>query len=130
MQNNRCCDVLARSASLAVTAAMLALGVSAGAAERAATNVKPPNVRTITSVTYNGTDDDLLTAGLGKTGLGAAAAPAAANATSPTAAELRRIAIFNNYRSILDISPKGGYGVLYGPNIDVQGKDTLGEGKI
>ena len=50
--------------------------------------------------------------------------------TAPTAAELRRLAIFNNYRAILDISPKGGYGTLYGPNIDADGNDTLGEGKI
>jgi hypothetical protein len=68
--------------------------------------------------------------GLGKTGLAAAAAPTPANATAPTAAELRRLAIFNNYRAILDISPKGGYGVRYGPNIDSNGGNTLGEGKI
>ena len=43
---------------------------------------------------------------------------------------MRRNAIFTNYRSILDISPKGGYGTLYGPNIDAAGNDTLGEGKI
>src|SRR5690349_22346362 len=28
------------------------------------------------------------------------------------------------------MTAKGGYGVLYGPNIDVNGHDTLGEGKI
>jgi len=28
------------------------------------------------------------------------------------------------------MSPAGGYGVLYGPNIDLAGKDTLGEGRI
>ena len=56
--------------------------------------------------------------------------PPPGNAAAPTATELRRIAIFNNYRAILDISPKGGYGVLYGPNIDVNGVSTLGQGKI
>lgn len=93
-------------------------------------NVQPGFVGAVTKSTYDGVSDDLLTGGLGKTGLGAAAAPAPANATAPTAAELRRTAIFNNYRAILDISAKGGYGTLYGPNVDSNGGDTLGEGKI
>ena len=58
---------------------------------------------------------DLLTAGLGKTGLGAAAAPAYADPLNPTALELRRNAIHANYRAILDFSANGGYGRLYGP---------------
>ena len=48
----------------------------------------------------------------------------------PTAAELRRRVIYMNYRAILDITAAGGYGTLYGPNIDINGNDTLGEGKI
>lgn len=92
-------------------------------------NVKPAFLGTITKTFYDGGSDDLLTAGLGKTGLGGAA-PAIAVPTAPTATELRRLVIFNNYRAILDISPKGGYGVLYGPNIDISGGNTLGEGKI
>ena len=32
-------------------------------------NVPPPNIGTITKATYDGVSDDLLTAGLGKTGL-------------------------------------------------------------
>ncbi|WP_171014095.1 3-hydroxybutyrate oligomer hydrolase family protein [Chitinivorax sp. B] len=79
---------------------------------------------------YNGQSDDLLTAGLGKTGLGAVAAPPFNNPSSPTVAELRRNAIWTNYRSVLDISSAGGYGRLWGPNIDTLGNDTLGEGKI
>ncbi len=79
---------------------------------------------------YDGVSDDLLTAGLGKSGLQSNAAPAIANPLQPTAAELRRLAIYNNYRALADMSTAGGYGVLYGPNIDLQGKDTLGEGKI
>lgn len=73
---------------------------------------------------------DLLTGGLGRTGLGAAAAPAYANAAAPTAMELRRNAIYANYRGILDPSANGGYGTLYGPNIDLAGNNTLGEGLI
>ena len=79
--------------------------------------------------TYDGVTDDLLTAGLGKTGL-AGAAPGFADPLNPTAAELRRRVIYTNYRAVLDISAAGGYGTLYGPNIDVNGNDTLGEGKI
>src|SRR5262245_9867375 len=74
--------------------------------------------------------DDLLTAGLGKSGLGNPRPPPVAVPASPTATELRRLAIWNNYRALADMSAKGGYGVLYGPNIDLAGKDTLGEGKI
>ena len=66
-------------------------------------NVKPAFVGTITKSTYDGNTDDLLTAGLGKTGL-AGASPPIANATAPTAAELRRLAIYNNYRALLDIA--------------------------
>jgi hydroxybutyrate-dimer hydrolase len=79
---------------------------------------------------YDGNADDLLTAGLGKSGLGLATPPAVREAKSPTVAELRRRAIHANYRALADMSPAGGYGVLYGPNIDLTGKDTLGEGKV
>lgn len=79
---------------------------------------------------YDGTSDDLLTGGLGKTGLGVANPPAVNNPKNPTAAELRRRAIHANYRALADMSPAGGYGVLYGPNIDLSGKDTLGEGRV
>jgi hydroxybutyrate-dimer hydrolase len=74
--------------------------------------------------------DDLLTAGLGKSGLGRAIAPAMSDPTKPKSVELRKRAIYANYRALVDMSPAGGYGVLYGPNIDLAGRDTLGEGKI
>lgn len=93
-------------------------------------NVKPGFLGTISQVEYDGVSDDLLTAGLGKTGLSQATAPAAANPLQPMAAELRRIAIYTNYRAIVDASTNGGFGTLFGPNIDVQGNNTLGEGKI
>ena len=73
---------------------------------------------------------DLLTGGVGKTGLGAAAPPAYADPANPTVAELRRNALFSNYRGILDPSVGGGYGSLYGPNINTNGVDTGGEGLI
>lgn len=92
-------------------------------------NTKPSYLGAVVSVSYDGQSDDLLTAGLGKTGLGGAS-PVAADPLNPTAAELRKIAIFNNYRAILDISPAGGYGTLYGPNVDAKGVVSSSEGKI
>ena len=73
---------------------------------------------------------DLLTAGLGRTGLGAAAAPAFVDPLNPTALELRRNAVFSNYRGILDPSVNGGFGSLYGPNINTAGMVTSSEGLI
>ncbi|TDP72432.1 3-hydroxybutyrate oligomer hydrolase family protein [Roseateles toxinivorans] len=83
-----------------------------------------------TEVSYNGSTDDLLTGGLGKTGLLATAPPAFAISESPTAAELRRNAIHTNYRAVLDATSAGGFTRLYGPNIDASGNDTLGEGRV
>ena len=93
-------------------------------------NAKPSYVGTVAIKTYDGTTDDLLTAGLGKTGLGAATAPTFANPTSPTATELRRAAIYNNYRALIDPTAAGGYGTLYGPNVDASGNVTANEGRI
>ena len=93
-------------------------------------NLPPAALRgPVQETAYDGLVDDLLTAGLGKSGL-MAAAPAYVNPFAPTAAELRRNAIHTNYRALVDYTALGGMGVLYGPNIDLNGNDTLGEGKI
>lgn len=84
----------------------------------------------VRTTAYDGNSDDLLTAGLGRTGLGSPTLPGASNPSSPTAADLRRQAIWSNYRALLDMTPNGGYGRFWGPNIDLNGNDTLGEGKI
>jgi len=78
---------------------------------------------------YDGLSDDLLTAGLGATGL-AGAAPTAANPASPPPDELRRLAIYNNYRALVDVSPGGGYGTLYGPLVGASGQAAARDGKI
>ncbi|MEG0558324.1 MAG: 3-hydroxybutyrate oligomer hydrolase family protein, partial [Comamonas sp.] len=72
---------------------------------------------------------DLLTGGIGKTGLGGAV-PTYADPVNPTAAELRRNALYSNYRGILDPTANGGYGTLYGPNITADGQVTAAEGLI
>jgi hydroxybutyrate-dimer hydrolase len=93
-------------------------------------NALPARITGVTGpTTYDGTTDDLLTAGLGKTGLGGAA-PGFVDAANPTAAELRRRAIYTNTRALIDFTPAGGYGTLYGPNVGVDGADTGTEGKI
>ena len=78
----------------------------------------------------DGTTNDLLTAGLGRSGLQSPVAPTIADATNPTVAELRRLAIYNNYRALVDMTTNGGFGVLYGPNVDASGVVGTGDGKI
>ncbi|HEV3011296.1 MAG TPA: 3-hydroxybutyrate oligomer hydrolase family protein, partial [Burkholderiales bacterium] len=113
-----------RNITFALTAA-LAFGASAWADD------EPEFIRgPIHCLSYDGVNDDLLTAGLGKNGLQNGPVPAFAEPNNPTAAELRKRAIFNNYRALVDITTNGGYGSLYGPNIDSNGSSTLGEGKI
>ena len=114
----------------ALAAAVLALSACGGNNDPIEiTNTKPSYLGAVATASYDGSSDDLLTAGLGKTGLGGAA-PAVADPLKPTAAELRKLAIFNNYRAILDISAAGGYGTLYGPNVDAKGAVTASEAKI
>ncbi len=82
----------------------------------------------VRSASYDGSSDDLLTAGLGRAGLASAVAPALS--ATPTAAELRRLAIHTNYRAIVDTTAGGGFGTLYGPNIAADGTVGTGDGKI
>lgn len=65
--------------------------------------------------TYDGISDDLLSAGLNQAGLVSAAPPGFVDPLNPTPAELRRRAIYNNYRGIVDVVPGGGMGLLWGP---------------
>lgn len=74
---------------------------------------------------YDGPDNDLLTAGLGATGLGSATAPTFVDSLNPTAMELRRLAIYNNYRALVDTSAGGGYGTFFGPGVDADGEGLI-----
>jgi hydroxybutyrate-dimer hydrolase len=74
---------------------------------------------------------DLLTAGLGKSGIIAGSpTPAYANPLAPTALELRRNSIRANYLGLVDNTANGGFGTLYGPNLDNSYAPTGGEGLI
>ena len=75
------------------------------------------------TVTEHRGQDDLLTAGLGLDGLRAMTAPGFADPASPTPAELRRRAIWSNWRGIADLAPGGGYGELYGSVANVPGRE-------
>jgi hydroxybutyrate-dimer hydrolase len=74
----------------------------------------------------DGASDDLLTAGLGADGL-RGAAPEFANPTKPTRTEIRRRAVYQNYRGLIDVAPEGGFGTTYGPinGLKVPGVELL-----
>lgn len=67
--------------------------------------------------------DDLLTGGLGLSGLRAIAPPAFADPMYPTPAELRRRALWANWRGIADLVPGGGFGEVYGSVANVPGRE-------
>jgi hydroxybutyrate-dimer hydrolase len=113
---------------LSAISATLWIGAITGAPAEARDKFVPPP--TIIHAFYDGNTNDLLTAGLGKSGLGNDQAPRFDDARRPTAEELRRSAIYNNYRALVDPTKEGGYGVLYGPNVGVDGARTNSEGKI
>ncbi|WP_166268692.1 3-hydroxybutyrate oligomer hydrolase family protein [Marinobacter caseinilyticus] len=74
--------------------------------------------------------NDLLTGGSGATGLASGTPPAFADALNPTVDELRTLAIYNNYRALVDTSAGGGYGTLFGPQVgaaDAEGRIGGGE---
>jgi len=91
---------------------------------------KLDTTRDISRIYYDGITDDLLTGGLGSTGLANPVAPTFADPLNPTAAELRRLAIYNNYRALVPEAPGGGYGLLFGPSINANGEPSGDEGLI
>jgi hydroxybutyrate-dimer hydrolase len=70
--------------------------------------------------------DDLQSAGLDEHQL-VAAPPGFKKPESPTAAELRKLAIYNDYHGLIDTSDQGGFGFLFGPqrNGRVMGREYL-----
>lgn len=69
---------------------------------------------------FDGKTDDLLSAGLGSEGLCLSPQDERlrfADPQAPSPRELRRNAIYNNYRAMVDMSEAGGFGSLYGPHV-------------
>jgi len=124
-------DTRLRRGSLAalLLIGLLDAGPAAALPNGKAVNQPPPHVQgPVSRIAYDGINDDLLTGGLGRSGLASASAPPVSD--PPTAAELRRLAIYNNYRALVDMTPGGGYGSLYGPNVTADGIVTADEGLI
>jgi hydroxybutyrate-dimer hydrolase len=106
-------------------AALLALAVALGLAGCAGSGERTRAVELSAGIhlhAHSGTDD-LLTAGLGEAGLRSPVPPAFAHPEQPTAAELRRRAIWTNWRGIADLAPGGGYGSVYGSLQSVPGRE-------
>lgn len=109
-------------ARLASTAT--AFAVLLGGCESTATQpTDPAAARAQWRTTTHAQPDDLLTAGLGEAGLRSPLPPAFVDPNNPTAAELRRRAIWSNWRGIADLAPGGGYGEFYGSFQAVPGRE-------
>ncbi|MEO5735947.1 MAG: 3-hydroxybutyrate oligomer hydrolase family protein [Variovorax sp.] len=100
---------------LGAAAACLAAGCATSTFTPAGT--APAWLTIVQSTRMDGQGHDLLTAGMGMAPLlGQSALPAYADPLQPTAAELRRAAIYSKG------DPNSGYGTLFGPNIGTDGK--------
>ncbi|MFN2362398.1 MAG: 3-hydroxybutyrate oligomer hydrolase family protein [Marinobacter sp.] len=77
------------------------------------------------STQYDGVTNDLLTGGLGASGLASATAPTFDDPLNPTSEELRTLAIYNNYRALVDTVPGGGYGEFFGPQLGNGGEGLI-----
>lgn len=77
---------------------------------------------------YDGINDDLLTAGVGQSGL-TNSAPTATDPENPSAAEIRKATIINQYQALLDMRSASGYGSLYGPAVGTTNDDGKVAGK-
>lgn len=93
----------------------LALAACVAGVAMASTSPTAANVVEISRRAMDGKQDDLLTAGLGLEGLRAPAPPGFADALRPTVIEIRRRAIYSAWRGLIDLSPDGGAGRLFGP---------------
>ncbi|MFC5578725.1 3-hydroxybutyrate oligomer hydrolase family protein [Lysobacter niabensis] len=115
--------VAPRSRFLSILALGLLLGACAtGHQERESMPATLQLVSGVRASEHRGSDD-LLTAGLGRDGLRAMAAPAFADPAHPTPVESRRRAIWSNWRGIADLVPGGGYGDWYGSTAAVPGRE-------
>ncbi|QWF19245.1 D-(-)-3-hydroxybutyrate oligomer hydrolase [Lysobacter capsici] len=122
-------SILRTAAASAALILMTSLATQAAVAAKsrtaAAKNAKDatPMFSSQRQTEHRGEHDDLLTAGLGLDGLRAMVPPAFADAAHPTPAELRRRALWANWRGIADLAPGGGYGELYGSTAAVPGRE-------
>ncbi len=108
----------------AAVAALAALGLL-GCASIGGPSARPNWLTIVSETRMDGQSNDLLTAGLGLGPfIGQGAAPTYADPLKPTAAELRRAAIFSR----LDVA--GGATRLFGPNIDPATKQPVADARV
>lgn len=105
-----------------VLLACFSLAFLSACAPRADVRTMPDEFDREIRVTAHAGADDLLTAGLGLDGL-RGPAPAFADPIAPTPAELRRRAIWTNWRGIVDLRAEGGFGRVYGGAPRVEGRE-------
>ncbi|MCU0536374.1 MAG: D-(-)-3-hydroxybutyrate oligomer hydrolase [Hydrococcus sp. Prado102] len=92
-------------------------------------NILPSFVKgAIAKHCYDGVNDDLLTAGVGQSGL-INSPPTAADPENPTTAEIRRATIINQYKGLVDLRAKAGYGSLYGSAVPSRSSSS-DDGKV
>ena len=99
-------------AAVSIMAALAGAGIADAAAARGTlpAEIVGEPIRRV----FDGRTDDLLSGGLGTEGL-RGPAPGFADENAPTALELRRRAIWTNYRGLTDQTDAGGFGRLSGP---------------
>ncbi len=86
-------------------------------------------LNSLTVTSYDGSTNDLLTAGFGQTGL-LTANPVASDSTNPTAAELRRMTIVEQFQTFQDLRTRSGYSTLYGPAVVTGASSPTSTGKV
>ena len=107
----------------ALTTALL-VGCSNDNNDKHPLNQRPDFISGEISSQHYGLSADLLTAGVGGSGLNSSEnLPLATDPNNPTADELRKQAIFNNFRALQDTRDAAGYDNLYGPNVPATEND-------
>lgn len=111
--------------TIKVWATLASAAFISGCANLAGPVAKPSWLTVVSQTKMDGKSDDLLTAGLGLDPLiGKGPAPVYADPLKPTVAELRRAAIYARN------DPAGGFGRLFGPNIDPVSKQAVADARI
>lgn len=87
-------------------------------------------VGSVCMMVYDGVSDDLLMVGFGKMGFVVVSVFGFVNLVWLISVELCCFVIWLNYCVFVDMSVNGGYGCFWGLNVDFDGNDMFGEGKI
>lgn len=92
-------------------------------------SVLPDFLSSDVKITRHDGSDDLLSAGLGLAGL-RGGPPLPADAANADVVELRRLAIYSNWRGIADLGERSGFGEFYGGTPNVPGREYAALARI